>query len=302
MSGVAGNPEAGEACLVIVGTPLGNLGDFSPRAQQALARADLIACEDTRVTRRLLSHFGLHIRQVSFHEGNEMARLPQLVSKMEAGSRVALVADAGMPGISDPGYRLVRACVDRGIPVEVVPGPSAAIAALVVSGLPSARFAFEGFLPRRAGQRRKRLTELAADERTLVFYESPHRLADCLTDMLEVMGDRQVAMARELTKLHEEVLRGRVSEVLEQVGAREILGECTLVVEGAPPAEIPATGPGDAAAAVGRLEAQGMDRKSAMAAVARELGLPKRQVYSAVVDMAKREGKPGRDRGRGGPE
>jgi 16S rRNA (cytidine1402-2'-O)-methyltransferase len=216
----------------VVGTPIGNLGDLSPRAREALATADLVAAEDTRRTRALLSYLGLRKPLLSYFSGNERARTARILRELEAGRCVALVSEAGMPGISDPGEALVRACVERGLPVEVVPGPSALLIALVASGLPSSRFCFEGFLPRRPKERRKRLEALAREERTVVIYESPRRVRALLADALDIMGDRRVAVARELTKVHEEVIRGRISEVLPRL-PQEVRGEVTVVLEGA---------------------------------------------------------------------
>jgi 16S rRNA (cytidine1402-2'-O)-methyltransferase len=218
--------------LWIVGTPIGNLGDLTPRARETLALVDVVACEDTRRTGRLLA--GVEIRRplVSFFEGNERERTGELVSRLAAGRSVALVTDGGMPSVSDPGYRLVTACVDAAIDVRVVPGPSAALAALVVSGLPTDRFVFEGFLPRKAGDRMRRLEQIRHDPRTLVVFESPRRVQILLRDLLVAMGDRRIAVARELTKLHEEVVRGRASEVLAILGDGALKGEVVVVIEG----------------------------------------------------------------------
>ncbi len=267
--------------LYLVGTPIGNLGDLSERARETLARADLVACEDTRRTGRLLRAVGLRARLVSFFEGNEARRTGELLAALREGRDVAVVSDAGMPGLSDPGERLVRAAVAAGIDVRVVPGPSAAIAALVVSGLPTDRFAFEGFLPRRASERRARLEALAAEPRTVVLFESPRRVGAFLRELLEILGDRRVALCRELTKLHEEVLRGRASEVLAALGEREPRGEVVLVVEGAPPAGEPSL---EAALEEARgLVAAGLRRREAAAAVARRHGVAANAVYRALI-------------------
>jgi 16S rRNA (cytidine1402-2'-O)-methyltransferase len=219
--------------LFLVGTPIGNLGDLTERARDTLAAVDLVAAEDTRRTGKLLAHLGIRARMVSLFEGNERERTERLLKELRGGARVALVSDAGMPSVSDPGFRLVRACAAEGIEVRVVPGPSAVTAALAVSGLPTDRWVFEGFLPRRAAERRARLRELANDPRTVVLFESPRRLVGTLRDVLEELGDRGVAVARELTKLHEEVVRGRVSEVLEEFGGSDLRGEVVVVLEGA---------------------------------------------------------------------
>ncbi|MET0711304.1 MAG: 16S rRNA (cytidine(1402)-2'-O)-methyltransferase, partial [Jiangellaceae bacterium] len=218
----------------------------------------------------------------SYFDGNEAARTPYLVEALRSGERVLLVSDAGMPSVSDPGYRLVEAAVAAGVRVTVVPGPSAALAALAVSGLPADRFCFEGFLPRRAGERNRRLTALAAEQRTLVFFESRHRLAATLAAMRDAFGEqRHAAVCRELTKTHEEIRRGSLGELASWTAGGDVLGEITLVVGGAADA-VPATTADEAAAMVAEREAVGDDRKEAIAAVAREVGLPKRVVYAAV--------------------
>src|SRR5207249_4708455 len=219
--------------LFLVGTPIGNLEDMTDRARRVLASVGLIAAEDTRRTGRLLAGFGIGGRLVSFFEGNERSRVPELLRSLREGTDVAVVSDAGMPGLSDPGYRLVAACVDAGIPVDVVPGPSAALAALAVSGLPTDRFVFEGFLPRTGGSRRERLAALASEARTIVLFEAPARTIQTLQDLLGAAGDRRAVVARELTKLHQEILRGRLSELIDRVGGRAVKGEVTIVVEGA---------------------------------------------------------------------
>jgi len=268
--------------LYLVGTPIGNLADLSPRARETLAAVDLVACEDTRRTGRLLAHCGVSARTLSFFEGNERERTQELLDVLRTDRDVALVSDAGMPGLSDPGYRLVRACADEGLEVRVVPGPSAAVAALVASGLPTARFAFEGFLPRRAGDRRARLEALAGDGRTLAFFESPKRVVRTLGELREILGDRRVALARELTKLHEEVLRGNISELLEELAARgELKGEVVLVVEGASGRE-----PLDEALLVKEASAlveRGMKKREAASEVARRYGASANALYRALV-------------------
>ena len=225
--------------LFLVGTPIGNLGDLTERARDTLAAADLVAAEDTRRTGKLLAHLGIRARMVSLFEGNERERSERLLEELRGGAQVALVSDAGMPSVSDPGFRLVRACAEEGIEVRVVPGPSAVTAALAISGLPMDRWVFEGFLPRRAAERRARLRELANDRRTVVLFESPRRLVATLREVLEELGDRGVAVARELTKLHEQVVRGRVSEALEVFADAEPRGEVVVVLEGVPPAAAP---------------------------------------------------------------
>lgn len=269
--------------LWLVGTPIGNLGDLSARARETLARADVIACEDTRRTRALLTHFEINApRLLSFFEGNERRRTQEILKLLREGSDVALVSDAGNPGISDPGYLLVAACVKAGLSVDAVPGPSAAITALMLSGLPTDRFVFEGFLPRAAGARRKRLTDMADDPRTLIFYESPHRVSGFLNDALDILGDRRAAVARELTKLHQEVIRERMSELARRTG--ELRGEIVVVIEGAPQA--PAPDLEALAAQVEALRAGGLSRRAAAAQVASEFGVSKRTLYERSLRLA----------------
>ena len=218
--------------LYVVLTPIGNLGDVTARALEVLGSVDAVACEDTRHTGLLLHRLQVPARLVSYHDHNKLRRTPELVEMLRQGKRIALVADAGTPGVSDPGFYLVRAAVAAGMRIVPVPGASALLSALVVSGLPCDRFAFEGFLPRREGRRRKRLQSLAAESRTMVFFEPGRRLLLLLKDMLELWGDREAVVARELTKLHEEVIRGRLSELIEGLSGRELRGEMTIVVAG----------------------------------------------------------------------
>jgi 16S rRNA (cytidine1402-2'-O)-methyltransferase len=266
--------------LFVVGTPIGNLGDMTERARETIASVDLVAAEDTRRTGRLLAGLGIKRRLVSLFEGNERERTASIVAELRGGKDVALVTDAGMPSISDPGYLLVRACTEEGIDVRVVPGPSAVTAALVVSGLPVERFTFEGFLPRKAGERRGRLHSLADDPRTVVLFESPRRLRTLLRDVVAELGDRRVAVARELTKLHEEVLRGRASEVLDRLGDADPKGEIVLVVEGRRDEE--ATALDELVAEATRLVRGGMRKREAASAVARERGGSANAIYEAL--------------------
>ena len=272
--------------LVLVGTPIGNLGDLSPRAIEELGKADVVCCEDSRRTGRLLQHAGVRARELMVvNDHNEAQRVGEVLLRLSRGERVAIVTDAGMPGISDPGERLVAAASRDGHRIEVVPGPSAAVAALVASGLPTGRFVFEGFLSRKSGARRSRLASLVSDERTLVFYEAPHRLAATLADLAEVLGGwRRLAVARELTKLHEEIWRGHLHEAAAWAEANPPRGEIALVVQGALP-----PGPADAsdveAAVRVRLEA-GDSARDAAAAVAAELGVPKRQAYEVAIRLS----------------
>lgn len=234
------NRQAGEAQtggiapgLYIVSTPIGNLGDMTQRAVDVLRAVDLIACEDTRHSGLLLQHYHIRNRLTSYHEYNKVSRTPELIAQLQQGRRIALITDAGTPGISDPGFYLIRAAVREGLPVIPVPGASALLAGLVVSGLPSDRFAFEGFLPKRDGRRRKRLAALKDEERTTVYCEAARRVKRLLEEMLELWGDRDVVVCRELTKRFEEVLRGKLTEVLAQIGDRELKGETVVVVAGA---------------------------------------------------------------------
>jgi 16S rRNA (cytidine1402-2'-O)-methyltransferase len=272
--------------LVLLGAPLGNPGDASGRLRTVLGEADVIAAEDTRRLARLARDLDITVtgRVVSYFEGNEERRTPELVDAMREGATVAVVTDGGMPSVSDPGFRLVRAAVDAGVPVTAAPGPSAVTTALALSGLPSDRFCFEGFLPRRPGERRARLAELAGERRTLVLFEAPHRLAATLADLAEAFGaDRPAAVCRELTKTYEEVLRQPLGELAAWAAAQPPRGEITLVVGGAPAA--PAVRPDDdrLRAEVAGHEAGGTPRKAAIALVARAYVLPKREVYQAVV-------------------
>ncbi|MQA99241.1 MAG: 16S rRNA (cytidine(1402)-2'-O)-methyltransferase [Actinobacteria bacterium] len=271
--------------LVLCATPIGNLEDVSHRAERVLREADVIACEDTRRTRKLLTHLGIKARDlVVYHEGNERRQARPLLDRAKSGQTVVLVTDAGMPGLSDPGYELVRACIAADIPVEVVPGPTAAISALAISGLPPARFVFEGFLPRKAGDRRRRIAELAEEPRTLVIYESPHRIAACLQDLLDGLGERPAALVRELTKLHEEVRRGSLAELQASVEEDAPRGEITLVVGGAVRGHRPEPTAQELATRARALMDSGVDRKEALARTAREAGVPKRKVFDALVE------------------
>ena len=216
----------------LVATPIGNLGDLSTRALEVLGQVDLVACEDTRRTGKLLAAKKIKVPLVSYFEGNERERVGELLVRLGNGDDVALVSDGGTPAISDPGYRLVRACAEQGIEVQVVPGPSAVIAALVVSGLPTDRFVFEGFLPKKPGERVRRLEALRHEPRTIVVFESPLRVQTLLRDVLVAIGDREIAVVRELTKLHEQIERGRVSQVLSRLGEHELKGEVVVVIGG----------------------------------------------------------------------
>ena len=249
-----------------------------------LGSADVVACEDTRRTRKLLSHFSISARDlVSYRESNERRSAPELVQRIKRGETVVLVSDAGMPGISDPGYRLVRACIDADLSIEVVPGPTASVAALVLSGLPPGRFVFEGFLPRKTGDRKKRAAELAPETRTLVVYESPHRLEASIADLAEVLGDRPAALVRELTKMHEEVRRGSLTDILESIRDSPPKGEIVLVIGGATHGGAEASSE-ELARAARELMDSGVDRAEALSRVARDAGVPRRRVFDALVE------------------
>ncbi|MEV8341128.1 16S rRNA (cytidine(1402)-2'-O)-methyltransferase [Streptomyces niveus] len=278
------DPAAPTGVLVLAGTPIGDTSDAPPRLAAELVAADVVAAEDTRRLRRLTQALDVQTtgRVVSYFEGNESARTPELVEALAGGARVLLVTDAGMPSVSDPGYRLVAAAVERDIKVTAVPGPSAVLTALALSGLPVDRFCFEGFLPRKAGERLGRLREVADERRTLVYFEAPHRLDDTLTAMAEVFGvERRAAVCRELTKTYEEVKRGGLGE-LAAWAADGVRGEITVVVEGAPE-RAPVTDPEELVRRVLVREEAGERRKEAIAAVATEAGVPKREVFDAVV-------------------
>jgi 16S rRNA (cytidine1402-2'-O)-methyltransferase len=271
---------------VLVATPIGNLGDLSPRAVQALAEAQTIACEDTRRVRQLLSAAGVPAgnRLMAVNDHTEARQVRRVLERLDAGERVAVVTDAGTPAISDPGERLVAAATAAGHRVEVVPGPSALVAALVVSGLPTGRFCFEGFLPRKGTARRERLDALRKERRTTVIYEAPHRVKETVAELAEVLGaERRVAVARELTKVFEEVWRGSLGDAVAHLHAQPARGEYVLVVGGAPPPEPPDEG-GVESALRARLAA-GADKKQAIAAVAADLNLPKRHVYDVATRM-----------------
>jgi len=274
---------SGQGILVLGATPLGHPGDASARFREELSTADVVAAEDTRRLRRLSHDLGVTItgRVVSLHDSVERVRSAILLDDLLAGRRVLVVTDAGMPAVSDPGFRIVRMAIAAGIVVTVLPGPSAVLAALVVSGLPVDRFCFEGFLPRRSGERRRRLVGLADEQRTMVFFEAPHRLVDVLADMVAVFGpDRPAAMCRELTKTYEETRRGSLRELSE--GAEGTRGEITLVVGGAPGAQARGSAQ-DWAQEVATLVESGEDRRMAVTRVAEARGVPRREVYEAVV-------------------
>jgi 16S rRNA (cytidine1402-2'-O)-methyltransferase len=273
----------GGPSLYLVATPIGNLEDITLRALRVLKEVDLIACEDTRQTLKLLSHYGIQTRLVSYHEHNEMTKAAELIVDLGGGAKIALVTDAGMPGISDPGFRLIALAIRHHVPVIPIPGASAFLAALVASGLPTDSFRFSGFLPSKSGQRRKLLETVRESPRTQVFYEAPHRLLETLADVAEILGnERHLVVAREVTKLHEEFLRGRAAEVLAQLKARgEVKGEITLLIakaeEGAP------SSPSETVSVARRVKQimsdEKVDEKAALKKVAKERGIGKSEAY-----------------------
>ncbi|HUY22994.1 MAG TPA: 16S rRNA (cytidine(1402)-2'-O)-methyltransferase [Acidimicrobiales bacterium] len=283
--------DGARGTLVLVATPIGNLGDLSPRARLALAGADLVCCEDTRRTRALLAHAGISgKRLLSLHGHNEAARVDDVLARLAAGMVVAVVSDAGTPAVSDPGSRLVGAAVAAGVTVTAVPGPSAVVTAVVVSGLPTDRFCFEGFLPRRGAERRRRLDAVAGSASTVVVFEAPGRLAATLADLVGVCGpDRPVAVARELTKLHEEVWRGSLAAAAAAFEEREVRGEVVVVLGGAP-ASVEVPGDAEVADAVGRRLVAGDSLRDAAARVAQDLGVPRRRAYEAALARRRNDG------------
>jgi 16S rRNA (cytidine1402-2'-O)-methyltransferase len=277
----------GGGCLYIVGTPIGNLEDITLRALRILKEADVIACEDTRHTQKLLNHYNIAKTLVSYHEHNEMTRSSELLIQLEQGAKIALVSDAGMPLVSDPGYRLVTLCVRHKIPVVPIPGPSAILAALAAAGLPNEEFLFVGFLPQRSGERRRMLERLRIEERTIIFYEAPHRVAESIADAREILGDRPACIAREVTKIHEEFLRGKLSQLAEYLAEREARGEITLVI--GPPEPTAVTGQGDCSQSLSdRVEElirqAKLDRKDALKLAAKERGITRRAAYDQLIE------------------
>ena len=275
--------------LTLVGTPIGNLSDFSPRAVEALSACDFIAAEDTRVTLRLLNHFGVKKPLISYYEQNKRQRGQQICDRLLAGENGVLVSDAGMPAISDPGEDLVALCAARGVPVTVVPGPTAMATALAISGLPTGRFTFEGFLSMNKRSRREHLNELRQERRPMVFYEAPHKLPSTLEDLLQTLGDRRIALVRELTKIHEEVIRTTLAQAAERYRQEAPRGEFVLVVEGAPPKPTEAITPAQAVQQAQELVAQGLSLSEAARQAAAQTGLKKGDIYRLLVQMDKEE-------------
>ncbi len=280
--------------LYLVSTPIGNLEDITQRAVRVLGEVDLIACEDTRHTKKLLNHYGIQTRCISYHEHNERDRAAQLMEKLKSGSSIAVVSDAGTPGISDPGFRIAHVAIENDIPVVPVPGPSALIAALIASGLPADEFYFGGFLPSRSGARRTSLSELRTIPATLIFYEAPHRIAATLKDAHDILGERKAAVARELTKLHEEVVRGSLSELAVRFAlAENARGEMVLIIDRTVIQDGPdaAEGTSSIAALVTQFEAEGLDHRAALKKAAKQLGLSRDEAYRRLV-TEKSGGKP----------
>ncbi|MFZ0816138.1 MAG: 16S rRNA (cytidine(1402)-2'-O)-methyltransferase [Candidatus Sulfotelmatobacter sp.] len=283
-SGTALSGTAPGPALYLVGTPIGNLEDITLRAVRVLKEVDVIACEDTRQTQKLLNHYGITTRTISYHEHNEMTRAAELVKEMQEGASVALVTDAGMPGISDPGFRLISLAIRHHVPVVPIPGASAFLAALVASGLPTDSFRFSGFLPAKRGERRAALEAIRTSPRTQVFYEAPHRVVETLADVVEILGNaRHVVVAREVTKLHEEFLRGRPGEVLEVLKSRDgVKGEITLLIgkaedDGSPAAVQPGMSVRQRVQQI--MEEDKVDEKAALKKVAKERGVSKSEAY-----------------------
>jgi 16S rRNA (cytidine1402-2'-O)-methyltransferase len=271
--------------LYIVGTPIGNLEDMTFRAINVLQNVDLIAAEDTRHTGKLLQHFQIKTPQISHHEHNRTIRIPELIDKLQQGKSIALVTDAGMPCVSDPGYELVKSCAAVGLPIVPIPGVTAVVTALAASGLPSDRFTFEGFLPAKEKDRRSALTQLQTETRTMIFYESPHRLRDTLSTMATILGEtRPVTIARELTKLHEEFWRGSVAAAIVDYQTREPKGEYTIVVAGADPV-VTVVSEADLRSALQQRLAEGMSRSQASKQLAQDFNLSKRDVYQLSLGL-----------------
>jgi 16S rRNA (cytidine1402-2'-O)-methyltransferase len=287
MSGrAATTDEKTLGCLYLVGTPIGNLEDITLRALRILKEVDQIACEDTRHTQKLLHHYEIRKPLISYHEHNEMTRAPELLISLEQGAKIALVSDAGMPLVSDPGHRLVTLCLRHHVPVIPIPGPSALLASLAASGLPNEEFLFVGFLPNRSGERRRALERLRIEDRTIILYEAPHRITECVADAREVLGNRTACIAREVTKLHEEFRRGKLSELFASLEERPAKGEITLLIGPEDPADArtPANSMQSLADRVEELIHQAkLDRKEALKLAAKERGLTRREAYDKMV-------------------
>jgi 16S rRNA (cytidine1402-2'-O)-methyltransferase len=288
-------PSIRQACLYLVATPIGNLEDVTLRALRILKEVDQIACEDTRHTLKLLGHYNIQKPLISYHEHNELTRAPELVVAMEQGAQVALVSDAGVPLVSDPGYRLVTLCLRHHIPVIPIPGPSALLAALSASGLPNEEFLFAGFLPARSGERRRALERLRIEDRTIIFYEAPHRIEETLADAHEILGDRPACIAREVTKIHEEFRRGSLSALAASQAEKPARGEITLLIGPVPPNESAAhrdTSQSLADRVEELIRQAKLDRKEALKLAAKERGITKRAAYHELHLEAGDSGEP----------
>jgi len=276
--------------LYIVATPIGNLEDITLRALRILKEVDLIAAEDTRHTKKLLTHYGIASRLTAYHEHNEKTKAQSLVEQLKQGKHMALVCDAGTPAISDPGYRLVREAISAGVKVVPIPGPSALTAVLSVSGLPTDRIVFEGFLPAKKSERRRRLESLRDESRTIVFYEAPHRLRNCLEDLLQILGDREIVLAREMSKIYEEFLRGRLSDVKNEAEGRKVLGEVAIVVRGSEPGREEKRDQKELLyAEIERLKREGMRVKEIAALLGEKFSYPKREIYRLALEAKDRD-------------
>ncbi|HYW67372.1 MAG TPA: 16S rRNA (cytidine(1402)-2'-O)-methyltransferase [Candidatus Dormibacteraeota bacterium] len=287
------HPDAArQGCLYLVATPIGNLEDITLRALRILKEVDQIACEDTRHSLKLLNHYDIRKPLISYHEHNEMTRAPELVLAMENGSSIALISDAGMPLVSDPGHRLVTLAIRHHIPVVPIPGPAALLAALSASGLPSEEFLFVGFLPARSGERRRALERLRIEERTMIFYEAPHRIADTVADALAILGNRPACLAREVTKLHEEFRRGKLFDLVQSLGDHPPKGEITLLI-GPPEPAAPGAHVNTSQSLAARVEElihqAKLDRKEALKLAAKERGITRRDAYRQLLDDTSHE-------------
>jgi 16S rRNA (cytidine1402-2'-O)-methyltransferase len=289
-------PEKSTGCLYLVGTPIGNLEDITLRALRVLREVDQIACEDTRHTQKLLNHYEIAKPLVSYHEHNEMTRAPELLIALEQGAKIALVSDAGMPLVSDPGHRLVTLCLRHHIPIVPIPGPSALLAALSASGLPNEEFLFVGFLPARTGERRRALERLRIEDRTIILYEAPHRVEECVAEAQEILGDRPACLAREVTKLHEEFRRGKLSAIAASLAERPARGEITLLIGPSDPGDerVHSESAQSLSDRVEELIRQAkLDRKDALKLAAKERGLTRRAAYDQLVQSKAEPGEAG---------
>lgn len=274
--------------LYVVGTPIGNLGDISPRALETLEKCDFIAAEDTRVSLKLLNHFGIKKPMISYFEHNKFERGPVIAEKLLSGENGVIVTDAGMPAISDPGEDLVKLCIEKGIKVEAVPGPCAFATALAVSGMPSRRFTFEGFLPVEKNERKYIISSLVSEERTMIFYEAPHKLSDALRDLAAALGDREIAIVRELTKIHEEVIKTTLSAAAEKYSSEQLKGEIVLIIAGAPRKEEEEMTFEQAVAFANELIEKGEPKTSAAKIAAKESGFKKGDIYKTLTEEDKK--------------